>query len=93
MSIEIGITEKLFDLSEAQRLLPIIQAITETHFEQLKPIQSRLNLMLSNDPRRSLVEADYEQLVSRWRTKVEQLGAVVTGLWVVGFDVGDGLLS
>jgi len=93
MNVEIGVTHKIFDLSEAKRLLPVIQAITNTHFEQLKPIQSRLNLMLSNDPRRSLIEIEYEQVVSRWRTKVEQLGALVTGLWLVGFDVGDGALS
>ena len=93
MSIEIGVTNKVFNLSEAKRLLPVIKAITESHFEKLKPIQSRLNLMLSNDPRRSLIETEYEQVVSRWRTKVEQLGALVTGLWVVVFDMGDGFLS
>jgi len=93
MNIDIGVTEKLFNLSEAQRLLPIIRSITEKHHSELKPIQARLNLMLSNDPRRQQYEQNYQEIVSRWRTKVEQLGAIVTGLWVVGFDVGAGLLS
>jgi len=94
MNIDIGVTEKLFNLSEAQDLLPIIQSITEKHHAQLKPIQSHLNLMLSNDPRRQQLEWQYQEIVSRWRTKIQQLGAIVTGLWVVGFDVGDGgLLS
>lgn len=93
MNIDIGVTEKIFNLSEAQDLLPVINAITQKHHDQLKPIQSRLNLMLSNDPRRQQLESQYQDVVSRWRTKVEQLGMIVTGLWVVGFDVGDGLLS
>ena len=93
MGIEIGVTEKLFNLSEAQALLPLIQSITQKHCEQLEPIQLRLNKMLSNDPRRHLVEFEYQQIVARWRTKVEQLGVVVAGLWIVNFDVGNGFLS
>jgi len=93
VGIEIGVTEKLFNLSEAQALLPLIQSITQKHCEQLEPIQLQLNIMLSNDPRRHLVEFEYQQIVARWRTKVEQLGVVVAGLWIVNFDVGNGFLS
>jgi len=49
--------------------------------------------MLSNDPRRKMVEDEYQAVVSRWRNKITQLGASVGGLWVVEFNVGEGLLS
>lgn len=91
--LEIGQTKKIFDQSEAQSLLPLVQAVTEKHQQQLQPIQERLNRMLSNDPRRKHLEVDFADVVSRWRIKVQQLGVLVTDLWVVGFDVGEGVLS
>ena len=93
MTIEIGQTGKLFNLHEAREHLPLVQAITGTHHMQLAPIQARLNKMLSNDPRRSIIENEYEQVVSKWRSKIEQLGPTVQGLWVVEFNMGDCLLS
>lgn len=93
MYAEIGLKDKLFNLAEARDLLPLVQSITETYQADLAPLQTRLKKMLSNDPRRNLLEQDYEQIVSRWRTKVELLGARVSGLWVVEFDVGEGFLS
>jgi len=91
--LEIGQPHKLFDLAEAHALLPLIQTVTEKHQQQLKPIQDRLVLMLANDPRRKHLEVQFSEIVSRWRVKVQQLGVSVTDLWVVGFDVGDGVLS
>nr|WHW29615.1 hypothetical protein [uncultured bacterium] len=92
MSIEIGQPGKLFNLEEAREHLPLVQAITRKHQAQLAPVQARLSKMLSNDPRRATLEVDYEQVVSRWRGKIEQLGASVHGLWVVEFNVGEGAL-
>lgn len=91
--VDIGLTERLFDLPEAQIQLPLVQSITKKHQAQLAPLQIRLNKMLSNDPRRSTLESEYEAVVCRWRTKVQQLGAQVAGLWVVEFNVGEGWLS
>lgn len=93
MSVDITPCAKLFDLAEAKRLLPLVQTITKQHQLELAPIQLRLNKMLSNDPRRNSIEAEYEQVVDRWRSKIEKLGATVYGLWVVEFDVGEGVLS
>ena len=93
MSVDITPCAKLFDLAESQRLLPLVQNITHKHQAELAPIQLRLNKMLSNDPRRNVIELEYEQVVNRWRSKIEKLGASVFGLWVVEFDVGEGLLS
>jgi len=62
--LEIGQTKKIFDHSEAQALLPLIQTVTEKHKRQLLPIQERLNRMLSNDPRRKHLEMDFADVVS-----------------------------
>lgn len=93
MSNDIGSTNKLFNLHEAKSLVALVRSITQKHQTELTPVQQRLNKMLSNDPRRKVFEQQYEKVVSRWRHKVTQLGAKVAGLWVVEFDVGEGVLS
>ena len=92
MSIEIGQKEKLFNLAEAREHLSLVKTITKSYQRKLAPIQARLNKMLSNDPRRAAIENDYEQLVSQWKLKIEQLGALVGGLWVIEFNVGEAVL-
>ena len=92
MSVDITPCAKLFDLNEAKALLPLVKSITKNHQTELAPVQQRMNMMLSNDPRRNVVEIEYEQIVTQWRNKIEKLGATVFGLWVVEFDVGEGRL-
>lgn len=91
--MEIGQTDKLFSLKEAKQLLPLVVSITERHKHDLSPIQDRLDKMLSNDPRRASLETKFEQVVSKWKQKIEQLGLNVAGLWMVEFDVGEGYLN
>ncbi len=90
---EIGSGHRLFNLAEANELLPLVQKITESHNESLAPLQDRLDRMLSNDPRRSYLERQFETQVSAWRGKVERLGAHAAGLWVVEFEVSGGFLN
>ena len=90
---DIGEAGKVFSLNEARAVLPLVVRITDRHRAELEPFQARLNRMLSNDPRRAQVEQLYEQVVERWKGKIERLGATASGLWVVDFDVGDGFLS
>ncbi len=93
MSVDITSQRRLFSLSEAQQLLPLLTKLTSHHYEQLKPVQNRMDRMLSNDPRRAHWEREFEAQVSAWRGKVERLGAKAAALWVVEFDVGEGCLS
>ena len=92
MTIEIGQQEKLFNLSEAREHLALVQTITKRHQILLAPIQVRLAKMLSNDPRRVAIESEYEGIVSKWKIKIEHLGACVRGLWIVEFNVGEAVL-
>lgn len=94
MTFEIVDSEKIFSLSEARDLLPLVQKITHTHCTKLEPIQVKLDRMLSNDPRRSAIERRFEIEVSAWRGKITRLGLKAAGLWVVEYSVGvEGALS
>ena len=83
---------RVFTLDEARRLFPLVRRITAAAHEELVPIKHRLENMLSTDPRLPGVERDYERVVKAWVSKMERLGLVVKGLWLVDFDTGDGYL-
>ena len=91
--MEIGTKDKVFSLSEADALMPLVKSVTKTYAAELAPLQAKLNKMLSNDIRRSVLEDEYEEIVSQWRCKIANVGAGVTGLWQVEFDLGDGCLA
>ena len=92
-AIQIGQVDKLFTLAEAKLLFPLLYKLTKQYYDKLQPVQQRMDQMLSNDPRRGIIEHDYQQVVGQWKAKVEKLGAQVNGLWVIEFDMGEGYLS
>ena len=83
---------RVFALGEAQELFPLVRRITAEAHKELRPVKQRLHNMLSTDPRIVQVEKAYEVIVKRWVSKMERLGLVVKGLWLVDFDTGDGYL-
>jgi len=83
---------RVFTLEEAQALLPVVRKITAVAFEELVPIRRQFENTLPTDPRINAVEKNYETIVRRWVAKMERLGLVVKGLWLVDFDTGDGYL-
>ncbi len=48
--------------------------------------------MIPANPRMQEVERQYEIIVKAWVGKMERLGLVVKGLWLVDFDTGDGYI-
>lgn len=91
---QIGSTEepRVLTLAEAREIFPLVRRITEQAYRELEPIKRQLDNMLSTDPRLGAVESRYEGVVKRWVSKMERLGLVVKGLWLVDFDTGDGYL-
>jgi len=87
-----GEEARIVTLSEARELFPLVRRITEQAHSELLPVKRQLDNMLSTDPRISSVEKRYEEVVKRWVSKMERLGLVVKGLWLVDFDTGDGYL-
>lgn len=73
--------------------MPLVIKVTRAQSDALQPWQHKLDRMLSNDPRRPVLEREYEKLVSAWRGKINRLGAKAAGLWEVEFDVGGGALN
>jgi len=83
---------RIFTLSEAKSLFPLVRRITHESHEELEPVRRLLEGMLPTNPQIHAVERQYEAIVKRWMSKMERLGLVVKGLWLVDFDTGDGYL-
>lgn len=83
---------RIFTLSEARMLFPLVRRITQEAHEELEPVRRLLEGLLPTNPQMHAVERQYEEVVKRWMSKMERLGLVVKGLWLVDFDTGDGYL-
>ncbi len=93
-TVQIGSPDspRYFNLEEANETLPLVQRITKHAYEELQVVKQELENMLPSDPRAVAIEVRYETIVKKWVAKMERLGLVVTGLWLVDFDMGDGYL-
>jgi hypothetical protein len=83
---------RVFTLSEAEALFPLVRRITQEAFNELEPVRRNLEAFIPTNPLIRDVEKQYEAIVKRWVAKMERLGLVVKGLWLVDFDTGDGYL-
>jgi hypothetical protein len=83
---------RVFTLAEAQALFPLVQTITRAAYDELEPVRRRLEGMVPGNPLLAEVERQYEAIVKRWVAKMERLGLVVKGLWLVDYDTGEGYL-
>ena len=85
-------TPRYFTLKEANETLPLVKQITSESYEELQVVKTRLQNLLPSDPRITGIEKHYESIVKRWIAKMERLGLVVKGLWLLDFDTGEGYL-
>jgi hypothetical protein len=83
---------RMFTLAEAEALFPLVRSITQAAHGELEPVRRQLEAMIPTNPLMPGVERQYETIVRRWIAKMEKLGLVVKGLWLVDFDTGDGYL-
>ncbi len=83
---------RVFTLAEADALFPLVRRITHAAYLELEPVRRKLEAMVPTAPQMHEVEREYEAIVRRWVGKMERLGLVVKGLWLVDFDTGDGYL-
>lgn len=83
---------RVFSLAEAEALFPLVRRITHDAYLELEPVRRHLEAMMPTSPQMRDVELQYEAIVRRWVGKMERLGLVVKGLWLVDFDTGDGYL-
>jgi hypothetical protein len=83
--------KQIFNLNEAQNLLPIIYRITDVAQKEVKLLANRVEaIKKTNIVRASEIETEINFIVEKWQDKVEKLGAKPKGLWLADFDKGDG---
>jgi len=83
---------RVFTLVEAEELFPLVRRITNAAYRDLQPLRQLLSTLPAGSVSLYDAEEDYERIVKRWVAKMERLGVVVKGLWLVDFDTGDGYL-
>ena len=83
---------RVFSLAEVRALFPLVQRITRHAYFELEPVRRRMARLVPGHPAQREVEAVYETIVRRWLGKMQRLGLLVRGLWLVDFDTGDGFL-
>ncbi|HEC25982.1 MAG TPA: DUF2203 family protein [Gammaproteobacteria bacterium] len=84
---------RVFTLSEARVLMPLIVKITTAAHKKLEPLRSQLQTSITvNDNSAGTVESAYRKVVQDWIDKLQRLGVTASNLWVVHFDTGDGHL-
>lgn len=82
---------KLFSLTEAQALLPLILRITQQYSKRVQVLLGRVEAIQGHSETRVHdLEEQVNSLVQEWQTKMEKLGAHTKGLWIADLDSGDG---
>lgn len=82
---------RVFSLSEAQEIIPIINKITKTYSQQVEALIRQIDSLGENNETLTIsLEKKVNELVEAWQTKVEKLGGLTRGLWLADFDSGDG---
>ncbi len=92
----IGINRKsVFSLDEARTVFPVVFRLTKSYSERVRILIQKLeahskNKKDSNDALAEKLEAEVDRLIQDWQTKIQKLGGLPNGQWVVDFDSGDG---
>ena len=81
---------KIFSLREAEAVFPLVRVITAQAYDELAPVLDAMRTSVENRAALTRYESNYEAIVQRWINKMERLGVVVSGLWLIDFDTGDG---
>jgi hypothetical protein len=81
---------RTFTLVEAQQMLPRVRALTEHAAQEVDQLSSTIHRMAESDPARVPTVTEIENVVAAWTTRLQELGLVVKGLWLVDWDNGDG---
>ncbi len=90
--IILGGDHRVFTLVEVREIFPFVQRITRQAWTELEPVRQRLARLVPGHPAQRATEVEYEAIVRRWVGKMQRLGLLVRGLWLVDFDTGDGFL-
>jgi hypothetical protein len=83
--------KKTFTLRQARDLLPLVYRLSEESSDEVAGHLNRLKAYPDKThPLAVEIEAGINQIIQKWQTKMEKLGAEPKGLWMADFDNGEG---
>ena len=83
-------SKRLFTLTEARALLPVVQEMTATAVRDAEALADALDDTAEGDPRRARLSRDLKRVVDDWTDRIHEMGLEAKGLWLVDFDNGEG---
>jgi hypothetical protein len=83
--------KRVFSLEQAQEILPLVYRVTDAAQKEVKHLMNKMEAIKGvSGQRASEIEAQINEIVTRWQTKMQRLGANPKGLWLADFDNGKG---
>ncbi|MBL7688061.1 MAG: DUF2203 family protein [Bdellovibrionaceae bacterium] len=87
----VGINRRsVFNLSEARAVLPVVSRLTKQYSERVQNLIKEIEGLKTESPRADLLESEAGRLIQEWQSKIQKLGGLPKGMWIVDFDSGDG---
>ncbi len=83
--------DRVFNLEEAENVLPIVLKITRTHSEKVKSLVERIDVEQKTSGKDNWqLEQEINQHIDSWKAKMQKLGINPRGLWIGDFPSVDG---
>ncbi len=82
----------IFNLESAKQLLPLVFRITSDIEHQFQELTTQIAMARSTTDVEKVteLEAEIQDLIQRWESKMTKLGLEPKGIWLVDFDAGNG---
>ena len=87
----VGINRRsVFNLSEARAVLPVVSRLTKQYSERVQNLIKEIEGLKAESARADVLESEAGRLIQEWQSKIQKLGGLPKGMWIVDFDSGDG---
>ena len=81
---------RTFTLAEAQAMLGEVRETTEQAVREAERLSDELQRLSRSDPAHAHALRQLEAVVQGWARRIQKMGIVANGLWLVDFDNGEG---